>query len=303
MSVSRLTYIEAPCKSVLNRVQNMHFKWSINPYTGCSHACRYCYARSFYLKAERGTAADFDRVIYVKTNAPEVLRSELSRRSWKREEVLIGASTDPYQPAEGRFRITRGVLTALAESRTPTSLITKGTLVLRDLDLLQQLRAAAGVEVHMTVASMDEAVWRKLEPGTPPPAARMAAVRRLNAAGIPTGVFLAPIMPGITDNEAQLRGVMEAAADAGAPYVVPIALRLQPGVREWFLPQLSRYFPHLTLQYCRLYQKVEVPPDYKRKVLGLAGRLLNELSLSDQVCGMEKPPALAPAAQQLRLSI
>lgn len=301
--MGRLTYVDAPCKTVLNRVQDMPFKWSINPYTGCAHACRYCYARAFYIKAERGTPADFDQRIYVKRNAPEVLRSELFRRSWKREVVVVGAATDPYQPGEARFGITRGILEALRDARTPVSLITKGPMILRDLQILQHMEAQTGVEVNITIPSMDESVWRTLEPGAPPPRARMEAVRRLNAAGVPTGVFMAPMLPGISDNEAALRSVMEAAAEAGAPYVVPIPLRLGPGVREWFLPYISRHYPNLTLQYCRLFQKTEPPAEYKRKALGLAGALLQELGLASKPCHTGKPPAVAPAAQQLRLSI
>lgn len=301
--MTRLTYIEQPCKSVLNRVEGMPFKWSINPYTGCSHACQYCYARAFYLLADRGSPADFERVIYVKRNAPEVLRTELGRRSWRRELVVVGAATDPYQPAEARFRIVRAILEALRDAQTPVSIITKGPLILRDLDLLQQINQVAGVEVNVTIPTMDREAWRRLEPGAPPPQARMEAVRRLNAAGIRTGVFVAPILPGISDDEASLREVMEAAKDAGAPYVMPITLRLQPGVREWFLPQISRHYPHLTLKYCRLFQRVEAQPDYKRATLSLAGALLDELGLENGPGRMERAPAVAPGARQLRLSI
>lgn len=301
--MSRLTYVDAPCKSVLNRVQGMPFKWSINPYTGCAHACRYCYARAFYTKADKGSAADFDQVIHVKSNAGEVLRGELFRRSWKRELVVVGAATDPYQPAEAKFRMTRQVLEALRDARTPVSLITKGPLILRDLEVLQAMEARAGVEINMTISSLNDRAWRTLEPGAPPPRARLEAVRRLNAAGVPTGVFLAPILPGITDTEQSLRELIEAAKDAGAPYVVPIPLRLGPGVREWFLPHISRHFPNLTLQYCRLFQKTEPPEFYKRRAVGLAQAILAELGVADRACRNAKPPALAPAAEQLRLSI
>lgn len=243
--MNRVTYVDAPCKSVLNRVngKGLPFNWSINPYTGCSHACTYCYARRFYTQAERGSAAEFDSLIYVKSNAPEVLRIELARRSWKREMVVVGAATDPYQPAEAKFKVTRGILEALRDARTPVSIITKGPLVLRDIDLLREIRDAAGLEVNMTVPTMDAGVSRTLEPHTPPPAARMAAVRKLNDAGIRTGVFMAPILPGIADDDVAIRAVMEAAAAAGAPYCMPVTLRLQPGVREWFLPYISRHFP------------------------------------------------------------
>lgn len=302
-ALPQITYVQQESKSVLNRVEGMPFKWSINPYTGCSHACRYCYARAFYMRADKGSAADFDRVIYVKSNAPELLRRELARRSWRRELVVVGAATDPYQPAEAKYKVTRGILEALRDFRTPVSIITKGPLVLRDLPLLQELGRAAGAEVNVTIPTMDERAWRTLEPGTAPPAARMEVVRRLNAAGVPAGVFVAPILPGIGDSEAALRQVLEAAAAAGAPYAMPITLRLQPGVREWFLPHISRHFPHLTREYCRLYQKVEAPAAYKGRTLGLARRLLRELGLAEGPGEMKQAPAVAAGAQQLRLSI
>lgn len=298
--MAHLTYVEQPCKSVLNRAQGMPFKWTINPYTGCSHACRYCYARGFYLRADKGSAADFDRVIYIKSNAPELLRQELARRSWRRELVVVGAATDPYQAAEGRFRITRGVLEALRDYRTPVSIITKGTLVLRDLELLQQLGRAGGLEVCMTVPTLDYETWRVLEPGTPPPAARLEAVRRLNAAGVRAGVMLAPLLPGLNDSEQALRRLIEAAAAAGAPFAMPSVLRLAPGVREWFLPYISRSFPELTRQYSRLYQHTEAPPEYQRKVKLLAQRLLRELGLDDKPGSAEPKPA---PVQQLQFSI
>ncbi|HWI50685.1 MAG TPA: radical SAM protein [Symbiobacteriaceae bacterium] len=173
--------------------------------------------------------------------------------------------------------------------------MTKGPLILRDLDVLKQI---PDLDVHMSIATLDAAVARQLEPGTPPPAARMEAVRRLNAAGIRTGVFMAPILPGLTDSEATLRAVAEAAADAGAPYVVPVTLRLAPEVREWFLPFISRHFPQLTRQYCRFYQETEAPVEYKRATLGLAARLIHDLGLETKI---NSPKPQAP--EQLRLSI
>lgn len=301
--MSRITYVDAPCKPVLNRVQGMPFKWSINPYVGCSHACHYCYARAFYLRADRGGAGDFAQKIYVKGNAPAVLRGELARRAWRRELVVVGAATDPYQPGEARFCITRGILEALRDFRTPVSIITKGPLIRRDLDVLTQINAAAGAEVNVTIPTLDAGLWRTLEPGAPPPAARMRAVAHLNAAGIRTGVFLAPILPGLNDKAPALRAVMAAARAAGAPYVVPIVLRLQPGVREWFLDALERYYPHLVRPYARSYLQVEAPAEYKQKALGLARHLLDELGLSDKPGEMERTPAQAPLVQQLRLSL
>lgn len=274
-----MQFIEQRCKSVLNRVQGMPFRWSINPYSGCSHSCRYCYARAFYTRADRGSAADFDTQVYVKINAPDVLRYELSSRTWQRELVVVGAATDPYQPAEGRYRITRGILEALRDFRTPVSLITKGTMILRDLDVLKELHATVGVDINVTIPTIDEDLWRALEPGTPSPQARLDAVRQLNAAGIPTGVFIAPILPGLTDTEASLRPLVAAAAAAGAAFAVPIALRLAPVVKEWFFLHLDRAYPHLLPRYRALYRQTEAPAVYKQGIRGLAARLLQEVGL------------------------
>lgn len=301
--VPRVQFVEQPCKSVLNRVEGMPFKWSINPYSGCAHACTYCYARAFYTRADRGSAADFERVIYVKVNAPEVLRQELARRTWRRELVVVGAATDPYQPAEGKYRITRRILEALLAFRTPVSLITKGTLVVRDADVLAQLAAGPGAEVNVTIGTLDPAAWRALEPGTPPPWQRLAAVRRLAAAGVPVGVFLAPIMPGINDGAQHLGAVVQAAAEAGAQWVVPLTLRLAPGVREWFLPALSRHYPRLTVPYVRLFEGTEPRADYRQQVVSLARRLVAAAGLAGAPPRSERPPATATAAQQLRLSL
>lgn len=302
--MTRIHFIEQPCKSVLNRVHGMPFRWSINPYSGCSHSCRYCYARAFYTRAEHGSAADFDSQVYVKVNAPDVLRHELSRRTWRRELVVVGAATDPYQPAEGRYWITRGILEALRDFRTPVSLITKGTMILRDLDVLQQLQATAGVDVNVTIPTVDDDLWRSLEPGTPSPQARLEAVSRLNAAGIPAGVFIAPILPGLTDTEASLRPLIAAAAEAGAAFAVPITLRLAPVVKEWFLLHLDREYPHLLPRYRALYRQTEAPADYKQGVRGLAARLLREagLPLGHSEAGVSLPPP-PPQPVQLQLSL
>lgn len=301
--MARITYVDAPCQSALNRVQGMPFRWSVNPYTGCAHGCHYCYARAFYLRAERGPADAFAARIYVKGNAPAVLRAELARRTWRRELVVIGSATDPYQPAEARFRLTRGILAALRDFRTPASLITRSPLILRDLDLLRELAEAAGADVNISIPTLDGRIWRALEPGAPPPAARLEAVRRLNAAGIRTGVFVAPILPGLTDQEAGLTALLAAARDAGAPYALPAVLRLAPGVREWFLPHLDRHFPRLSLPYRRGYrQGAEAPAGYRNRVLGLAERLLAELGLEQGPGCQERAPAPA-APRQLRLSL
>lgn len=300
--MAAIEFVEQPCKSVLNRVQGMPFRWSINPYSGCSHACRYCYARAFYTRADRGTAADFDRQVYVKVNAPDVLRLELSRPSWRRELVVVGAATDPYQPAEGRYRITRGILEALRDFRTPVSMITKGTMILRDVDVLRELQSVADVDVNVTIPTVDERIWHSLEPGTPSPQARLEAVRRLNEAGIRAGVFIAPILPGLTDTETSLKPLISAAAKVGAAFAVPITLRLAPVVKEWFFAHLDRDFPHLLPRYRALYRRTEAPAVYKQGVSGLAARLLREAGLA-KGRGESRRPEAAPSPQPVQLQL
>ena len=200
--MARVQYIEVQCKSALNRVRGMPFKWSLNTYRGCAHACHYCYARASHTYYGLNAGEDFETKIYVKVNVADVLRRELARPSWLGEQVALGTITDCYQPAEGRFRVTRGVLEALLERRNPISMVTKSTLVLRDLDLLAELARVAHVRVYFTVTTMDPALWRVVEPGTPPPWKRLHVMRLLLQAGVPAGVLMAPILPGLTDSVA-----------------------------------------------------------------------------------------------------
>ena len=198
------TYREEPCRSALNRVKGMPFAWSLNPYVGCVHRCTFCYVRGFELRADRPADDRYGRSIRVKTNVAQVLRSELARRSWRREEVTIGAATDPYQPAEGRYRLTRACIVELAASRTPISIITRGPMIWRDVDALQEAASRAEVSVNVSIPTLDERVWRTTEPGTAPPRSRLEIVRRLVDAGIRTNVAIAPILPGLSDGAEQL---------------------------------------------------------------------------------------------------
>src|SRR3712207_1856783 len=188
-------YLEVRCKTALNRVRGMPFKWSLNPYRGCAHRCHYCYARASHTFLEMDADEDFETKILVKVNFAEVLERELARPSWRGEQVALGTATDAYQPAEGRFRITRRVIEALLKRRNPMSLVTKSPLVLRDRDLLADLAAVAKVRVFFTITTMDRALWRRIEPGTAPPLKRLHVLRLLNEAGVPAGVLLAPILP------------------------------------------------------------------------------------------------------------
>jgi DNA repair photolyase len=203
MPASGVEYREEPCRSALNRVKGMPFTWSLNPYMGCVHRCTFCYVRSFERRADRPSDDRYGRSIRVKTNVAEVLREELARRSWKRESVAIGAATDPYQPAEGRYRLTRACIVELSHASTPLSLITRGPMVVRDVDVLQEAAGRAGASVSFSVPTLDDRVWRATEPGTAPPRQRLRALRILADAGVDCSVALAPLLPGLSDRPAR----------------------------------------------------------------------------------------------------
>ena len=249
----RVDYREEPCRSALNRVRGMPFEWSLNPYMGCVHRCTFCYVRAFEARADRPAGDAYGRSIRVKTNVAEVLRRELGRASWQRKRVAIGAATDPYQPAEGRYRLTRACLVELARAATPFSVITRGPLVWRDVDVLQDAARRAEVSVNVSVPALDDEVWRTTEPGTAPPRQRLAVVGRLAAAGIDVSVAMAPILPGLSDSPEQLEAVVRAARAAGARGVWANLLYLKPGTREHFLDALARDWPEQLELYERLY--------------------------------------------------
>jgi DNA repair photolyase len=251
--VVRVEYREEPCRSALNRVKGMPFSWSLNPYTGCAHRCTFCYVRAFEARADRPSDERYGRSIRVKVNVAEVLRDELARASWKRETVAIGAATDPYQPAEGRYRLTRACLEELGTARTPFSLITRGPMIQRDLDVLVDAARRAKVNVSFSVPTLDERVWRTTEPGTAPPRQRLRALRRLVDGGIRAGVGMAPILPGLSDDPAGLAEVVREARAAGATGIWANVLYLRPGTREHFLEALARDWPELLPAYERLY--------------------------------------------------
>ena len=250
-----MEFIEVEAKSILNHVPGnaMPFSWTINPYRGCSHACVYCFARPTHTFLDMDAGRDFESRIVVKVNAPEVLCRELAAPRWKGEHVAMGTATDPYQRAEGRYRLMPRIIRALAAAHNPFSILTKGTLVLRDLELLRDASATAPVSTSFSIGTLDEEAWRRTEPGTPHPRERMAAVARLNEAGIPCGVLMAPVLPGITDDPRMLREVVTAALDAGATHVSPILLHLRPGVREGFMEWLGGAYPDLVRRYQRQY--------------------------------------------------
>ena len=247
-------YREEPCKSALNRVKGMQFfGWSLNPYMGCVHRCTFCYVRAFERRADRPWDDRYGRSIRVKVNIPEVLREELRRRSWKRELVAIGAATDPYQPAEGSYRLTRQCLEALASAHNPLSIISRSPLVIRDIDVLQQASSRADVHVSLSIPTLDDRVWRTTEPGTPPPRQRFRAIRMLTDAGISASVAVAPILPGLSDDPAMLESVVKAAREAGAVSLWAKVAHLQPGTKEHFLEALARDWPEQLPYYHSLY--------------------------------------------------
>lgn len=278
-------------KSAVNAVNNMPFRWSLNPYRGCTHACIYCYARTTHEYLGLDAGRDFQEKILYKANLVEVLDRELSRPRLRGQSIAIGTATDAYQPAEATLQITRRVLETCLRHGNPVSVTTKSPLVLRDLDVLGQLARGPGAVVHFSVASLDE-VWRVLEPGTPSPRYRLKAMAKLRAAGVRAGVLMAPIVPGLTDGDGQMEAVVRAAAAAGASFVVPIVLRLQGSVREWFLDRLAEARPELAGRLATLYANDYAPRAYVTSIERKVARLRERYGIpSHQEPGPKAMPA------------
>ncbi len=294
-------YREEPCRSALNRVQGMGFKWSLNPYMGCVHRCTFCYVRAFEKRADRPSDARYGTSIRVKVNVAQVLARELARPGWKRESVAVGAATDPYQPAEGKYRLTRGCIQAFAAARSPFSLITRGPMIVRDIDVLQHAATRAEVDITFSVPTLDADIWRKTEPGTAPPRQRLRALRLLVDAGIDVGVGMAPILPGLSDDPALLAEVVRAARDAGATGVWCNILYLRPGTREHFLDNLARDWPALLPRYEEIYRRGPYPERAESEPLkARVAALRRELDVADRRARPLEPP---PAPEQLALAI
>jgi DNA repair photolyase len=251
--------VEQRAKSVINAVSGMPFKWSINPYRGCYHQCRFCYARRTHTYLEEDGVNGWGSKIYVKVNAAAVVRTELAKRSWKRETVAIGTVTDPYQPLEGRYRITRGILEAMRDYQSPANLITRSPLVVRDIDVLQDLSRAAGTHVSISISTLDPALAREIEPTVAPPHQRLRAVRMLADAGIAVSVALAPVLPHITDSPESIEAVVRAAREAGAAKVWHNTLYLHDITRDSFFAYLREYKPELIAQYAQDYRGTYAP--------------------------------------------
>ena len=292
-------YREQPCRSALNAVRGMGFKWSLNPYMGCVHRCTFCYVRHFEQRADRPFDDLYGTSIRVKINVADVLRKELARPSWKREQVAIGAATDPYQPAEGRYRLTRACLHELAAASTPIRIITRGPMIVRDLDVLQEASRRADVAVTFSIPTLDEEVWRRTEPSTAHPRQRLHALKTLIDGGVRATVGMAPILPGISDRPEQLAEVVRAAREAGACGVWANVLFLRAGTREHFLESLARDWPEELERYEELYRDRAYLAAADTKPLRAAvGELARRHGIRDR-----RPVKLAPPPEPEQLSL
>jgi len=297
----RAEYREEPCRNALNRVRGMPFAWSLNPYMGCVHRCTFCYVRAFEARADRPWDDRYGASIRVKTNVAEVLRRELARPSWQREAVAVGAATDPYQPAEGRYRLTRACIEAFAEASSPFSIITRGPLIVRDVDVLAEAARRARVSVTFSVPTLDEEIWRRTEPGTAPPRQRLRALSRLVEAGIDARVGMAPILPGLSDRPELLADVVREARAAGATGIWANLLYLRPGTREHFLAALERDWPELLPDYERLYQRsAYLPRRETDPVRERVSALARSHGVRDRRRVRLEPP---PIAEQLEIAV
>jgi DNA repair photolyase len=271
-----LEFLHVRAKRIVNPVpasSRMGFRYTINAYRGCSHSCAYCFARPTHQYLNLNMGEDFERKIVVKVNAVEKLRAELRSPKWGGDLIAMGTNTDPYQRAEGRYHLTEGIVRVLGEARNPFSILTKGTLILRDLDVLTEAAARTDVRCALSIGTLDEELWRATEPGTPHPRRRLEAVRRLNAAGIPTAVLVAPIIPGWSDRPEQLEEVASACRDAGATSVTPVVLHLRPGVREHFLAFLDGRNPALAAELRARYGNRSYLPQSAQEAITAPVRL------------------------------
>jgi DNA repair photolyase len=297
----RVEYREEPCKVALNRVKGMPFEWSLNPYMGCVHRCTFCYVRAFERRADRPSDDRYGTSIRVKINVADVLRKELARPSWKSEQVAIGAATDPYQPAEGRYRLTRACLHELAAASTPIRIITRGPMIVRDLDVLQEASRRADVAVTFSIPTLDDEVWRRTEPSTAHPRQRLRALKTLVDGGVRATVGMAPILPGISDRPEQLAEVVRAARDAGACGVWANLLFLRAGTREHFLESLARDWPEELERYETLYRKrAYLPAADTKPVRAAVAELAREHGIRDRRKVKLRPP---PEPEQLSLAV
>jgi DNA repair photolyase len=315
---SGLEFLHVNAKRMINEVprgSRMAFRYTINAYRGCSHACQYCFARPTHEYLGLDIGEDFERKLVVKINAVEKVRAELRSPQWRGDLIAMGTNTDPYQHAEGKYHLTRGVIGVLSDAGNPFSILTKSTLILRDLDLLVEASKRTAVRCNLSIGSLDEDVWKKTEPKTPPPRRRIEAVKRLNEAGIPTGVLIAPIIPGWSDDPATLEELAEACLEAGAVSVNAVALHLRQGTKAHFLNFVDRENPGLTPVLRKRYRGAYLPPKEQSRITSPVTRVLirraaasnvevSDLTRWDPVPARDErpePPVEGPASEQMRL--
>jgi DNA repair photolyase len=258
-----MTFYEVHARSIINQVppaSRMAFRWTINPYRGCSHSCSYCFARKSHVYLDMDSGHDFNSRIVVKVNAPQLARKELAAPKWQGEHVAMGTNVDCYQRAEGRYKLMPGIIEALRDAANPFSILTKGTLILRDLDLLAEAAEVTDVGLNVSVGFVDKEISQSVEPGTPSPERRLGVCAALNERGLRCGVLMGPVLPFLTDSPAQLEQTVRLAAQAGAVHVTPIVLHLRPGAREWFLKWLGENFPDLLDAYRGMYGRSAYAP-------------------------------------------
>ncbi|WP_033343647.1 Rv2578c family radical SAM protein [Catenuloplanes japonicus] len=304
-----MTFYEVQAKSIINRVpgtSHVPFEWTVNPYRGCSHACTYCFARNTHTYLDLDAGADFDSRVVVKVNAGELVRRELAAPRWQGQHIAMGTNVDCYQRAEGRYRLMPQIIAALRDFANPFSILTKGTLILRDLPLLREAASVTSVGISLSVGFVDEGVWRSAEPGTPSPRRRLDAVKALTDAGFDVGVLMAPILPGLTDTAASIEETVAAIAGSGAVSVTPLALHLRPGAREWYARWIGRDHPHLVPRYRELYRSGSYAPTaYQREVAALVRTAARRHGLdragSGEARAVPAPGPIVAAVEQLTL--
>ena len=308
-----MEFLHVHAKRVVNEVpkaSRMPFRWTINAYRGCSHACTYCFARPTHEYLGMNTGDDFDRRFVVKINAVERVRAELAPGRWAGDHIAMGTNTDPYQRCEGKYRLTQGIVGELSAAANPFSILTKSTLILRDLDLLADAARRTDARANFSIGTLDEEVWRLTEPGTPHPLRRVAAVAKLNEAGVPCGVLVAPVLPGLSDSPEQIEDVVKACVEAGAVSITPLLLHLRAGVREHYMGWLEGARPDLVARYQELYPKAYAPAKRQDDLAGTVRALVERHGgrsvppRAARAVKVKPPPAVAaPAVRQLDLGV
>ncbi len=308
-----MEFLHVKAGRIINEVpkaSQLPFRYTINAYRGCSHACVYCFARPTHTYLDLDSGHDFDSKIVVKVNAVERVRAELAPGRWAGDHIAMGTNTDPYQRCEGKYHLTRGIVEVLSEASNSFSILTKSTLILRDLDLLAEAAKRTDVWAAFSIGTLDEEVWKLTEPGTPHPLRRVDAVARLNEAGVRCGVLIAPVLPGLSDSPDQLEAVVKACVEAGARSISTILLHLRPGVKEHYLGWLGDARPDLLARYDELYPRAYAPKDAQRRLSALVAQLVERhggRSTRPEHARSSSPPKPRPpvptAARQLGLEL